>query len=202
MGPRWPALLVGLVLAGPLRADPPADPRARLIAARVPELGDLAILATAGRPFASLSLDYGLFSAVALGLGYDFAQAGFSRAGAHVRVRALRLDRLEVGVRLSLLAVLPRTDSGFGARAIARTGDGELGVLVSYAPLEAVAVFAEAYLLGETDFGRPRTAGFLGLDAGAEWTVLGPLALVGRLGLLRGARGSAATFSAGAGVHF
>jgi hypothetical protein len=172
------------------------------IAARVPERGEVAVVVTAGSPFTTLSLDYGLFGRLALGLGYDFSTGGFSRAGAHLRVRALRFDRAELGLRLSLSAILPRANSGFGARTIAQTGDGELGLQISYAPLPSLALFGEGAVLGETDFGRPHTAAFLEFDGGAEWAAYGPFVLVGRLGVIRGTRGSARTFAAGGGVHF
>jgi hypothetical protein len=178
------------------------DARPGFIVARVPERGQVALLLAAGSPFATLSLDYGLFGRLALGLGYDFSTGGFSRAGAHLRVRALRFDRAELGVRLSLSAILPRANSGFGARSIAQTGDGELGLQMSYAFLPTVALFGEGAVLGETDFGRPHTAAFLELGGGAEWAAVGPFVLLGRLGVIRGARGSARTFAAGGGVHF
>jgi hypothetical protein len=225
MRTRLPALLALVALAGPLSAKgapeapetlatleapetqatletPQAqEPTPGFIAARVPERGETALSLAGGRPFSSISLDHGLVARLAVGLGFDVASAGFSRAGAHLRVRALRLGRAELGVRLAVSAVLPQARNGFG-RAIARTGDGELGLQISYAPLASLALFGEGGVLGETDFGRPRTAAFLELAGGAEWVAYGPFALIGRLGMIRGSRGSARTFSAGGGVHF
>jgi hypothetical protein len=188
---------------GPATLETPEVPEAPggFIAARVPERGETALLLVVGRPFSSISLDHGLFSRLTVGLGFDLASGGFSRAGAHLRVRALRLGRAELSARFALSAVLPQANSGFG-RAIARTGDGELDLQISYAPLASLAFFGEGGVLGETDFGRPRTAAFLELSGGAEWVAFGPFALIGRLGMIRGGRGTARTFSAGGGVHF
>lgn len=202
MGPGLPALLLGVALVSPARASAPSETATRFVAARVPESGDFALLLMGGRPFSSLCLDYSLFSGLAVGLAYDLADSGFSRAGGHLRFRALRLGGAELGLRLALAAVLPRGDSGFGARSVARTGDGELGVQLSYAVLDALSLFGEGAVLGETDFGRPRTAAFLELTSGVEWAFAGPFTLVGRYGLIRGTAGTARTFAAGAGVHF
>jgi hypothetical protein len=98
--------------------------------------------------------------------------------------------------------VLPQANSGYGARAIARATDGELSLLASYAVFPRLALFAEGTVLGETDFGRPHTAAFLEVQGGAEWAVLGPFSVIGRYGVLKGARSSAAMGSAGVGFGF
>jgi hypothetical protein len=184
------------------RAEEAFEAPPSFVLARMPDEGQTAVSAFAGRPFESVWLDHAFLSFLDVGLAFDESSAGFFRLGGHLRLRALRLGDLELSVRLAVARVLPQANSGYGARAIARATDGELSLLASYAVFPRLALFAEGTVLGETDFGRPHTAAFLEVQGGAEWAVLGPFSVIGRYGVLKGARSSAAMGSAGVGFGF
>lgn len=183
-------------------AQSPADPAPSYVAARVPDPGRTTLEAMAGRPFESLRMDHAFFPFFDLGLDLDQSSGGFYRLGGHLRSRLLRLGEAEAALRFLVARVQPVGRSGFGARSIAPTWDGEAALLVSYAVLPALAVFAEGTLLGETDFAHPHTAAFVELQGGAEWVVLGPFSLVGRYGVLKGARSTSNLGSAGVALRF
>jgi hypothetical protein len=191
-----------LLSAPPARAEEGFEAPPSFVLARVPGDGQTAVSAFAGRPFESIWIDHAFLSFLDVGLAFDEASAGFFRLGGHLRLRALRLGDLELNVRLAVARVLPQANSGYGARAVARTTDGELSLLASYAVFPRLALFAEGTVLGQTDFGRPHTAAFLEVQGGAEWAVLGPFSVIGRYGVLKGARSSAPMGSAGVGFGF
>lgn len=197
-----PLAAAALAWSAAAPAQPPPDPEPSYAEARLPAPGRTTLVAVAGRPFESLRLDHAFFPFLAVGLDLDQSSGGFYRTGGHLRGRLLRLGIAEAALRFTVARVQPVGRSGFGARSIAPTWDGELGLLVSCAVLPPLALFVEGSLLGETDFAHPHTAAFVELQGGAEWVVLGPFSLVGRYGVLKGARGTAKLGSAGVALRF
>lgn len=198
------ALAAAAVLASPAAApgQTSLEPAPSYVAARVPDPGSTTLEAMAGRPFESLRLDHAFFSFLDLGLDLDQSSGGFYRLGGHLRGRVVRLGGVEAALRVTVARVEPVARSGFGARAIAPTWDGEAALLVSCEVVPALAFFVEGTLLGETDFAHPHTAGFVELQGGAEWVVLGPFSVVGRYGVLKGERSTARLGSAGLALRF
>ncbi len=202
------ALLCALALAemaGP-RAEQLAPPQPAPLSVLGPlPAGESALTIEAGAPFFSVHLDHGLpglGSRVDAGLGLDLSPAGFLRPQARARVRILALGATQLTVRGVLAVAVPDSRAGYGPREIKRTEDGELSLGYAWAVVPQLALFAEAAVLGQTDFTAEHSAsqmrGVLGLALGP----LGPFALICQGGILRGRRGHAKVVSGGVVFRF
>ena len=172
------------------------DPLPALAALGPQPTGVTAVTVRAGRPFHGVRIDHGVLDALDLGVGVDLWPEGFYRPTVEARVRAFRAGRAQLAVRGSLGRV-------FGTAAgVVPTTDAEVAVQLGFALLPRLGAFAEASLLGATDFTREHTAGFTQLQGGLAFAPPGPFSLLASAGVLRGARGSRAVGTGGAAFRF
>jgi len=190
-------LLAAAATASAPFGPPTAEDEVPVLGAIGPQpAGATALTATAGRPFHSVRLEHGLSDWLDVGAELDVSPDGFYRPAIEMRLRAFRAGRVQLVAR----ALAGRAFST--TQGVAGTNDGEVGLQLAVAPLPRFGIFAEASLLGATDFTRERTAGFTQASGGLALALPGGLSLLGSLGVLHGMRGGRAIGSSGASFRF
>lgn len=192
-----PALLAAAAAAVSSPFVPPAgDPLPALAALGPQPAGATALTVRAGRPFHGVRLDHGLWDALDVGLGLDLWPEGFYRPTAQARVRALRSGPVQLTLRGTVGRVLGDSPG------VVHSTDGELALELGFAPIPRLAAFAEASLLGATDFTREHTAAFTQIQGGLAFAPPGSISLIASAGVLQGALGARAVGSGGAAFRF
>jgi|GEM_PF-1999394 len=185
-------------IEAPQQLGPPL-PAQQVLAQPLPALsalgplppGQTALTVEAGKPFYSLHLDRGLGSRVDAGLGIDLSAAGFLRPQLRARVRLFELGDTRLVLRGVLAVVVPDSRAGYGPRKVVRTEDGQAALAFEWAMVQQLALFAEGSILGETDFTSEHSASQLQGVVGVALGLLGPFAIIGQGGIIRGLRGHA-----------
>jgi hypothetical protein len=183
-------------VAGSFEPAPLDDPEPALAALGPQPAGGTAVAGWAGSPSHGARIDHGFGGGFDLGLGVDVRPYRFWRPSLQGRLRVLRFGP----VQLTLRGMVGRTVPA--STALVATTDGELAMQLGYALVPRLAAYAEGSLLGTTDFTREHSAAFALAQGGLAFAPAGPFALLGGIGVMRGARGSRAVGSGGASFRF